>query len=321
MTDKRRAFTLIELLVVIAIIGVLIGLLLAGVQKARESAARIQCANNLKQIALAVHTYHDANGLLPINQYGDYDVGWNGTYNGPFENSYSWGWLSALLPYLEQDNVYNDGQIPNLPLNASNATGLKVNAFLCPGDVAYTLGPQPETTHYMRTGLLVGLTNYKGVQGSNWCWGDYANPGTNGTPCEGFDRGDGIFYPMDWERPKRLLDILDGCSNTLMIGEDVWSKDIATQGFTDVIYGGGFAWAHPVESTLTCAIPPNAKQADGTPYPASDWTNVHGFKSQHQGGVQFAYADGSVRFIRDTIPLGTYRALGTMAGGEAVTPP
>jgi hypothetical protein len=126
---------------------------------------------------------------------------------------------------------------------------------------------------------------------------------------------------MDWERRKNLSHIQDGTSNTLMIGEDIWSAGIATQGFADVIYGGGFAWAHPVEATLTCAIPPNAKSPSGGGYAFSDWSNVHGFKSRHPGGVQFACADGSVHFISDAIPLGLYRALGTMSGGEVASLP
>jgi prepilin-type N-terminal cleavage/methylation domain-containing protein len=311
---RRTGFTLIELLVVLAIIAILIGLLLPAVQKVREAANRMTCQNNLKQLALAVQGYHDAQGYLPINRYGDYD-NW-AAFGGPYENSASWSWLSCLLPHLEQDNLYLQGGIPATPLNQSAATAQVVRVFLCPSDHALGIGPQVESTHYLRTGLLVGLTNYKGVQGANWCWGDWANPGTNGNSCEGFWRGDGIFYPMDWERPKILSHIQDGTSNTLMIGEDVWSADIATHGYADVIYGGGFAWAHPVESTLTCAIPPNAKSPSGGAYPFWDWTDVHGFKSRHPGGVQFACADGSVHFINDALPLGLYRALATISGGE-----
>src|SRR5262245_7180156 len=104
-------FTLIELLVVIAIIAVLIGLLLPAVQKVREAAARMQCSNNLKQIALACHTYHDAFNLFPINRVGNYDQ--PNAFGGYDQNSMNWSWLSALLPYIEQDNIYKTGNIPN----------------------------------------------------------------------------------------------------------------------------------------------------------------------------------------------------------------
>lgn len=317
----RTGFTLIELMVVIAILAVLLGLLAGVFQQARAAANRVTCANNLRQLAQAAHLYHVVERQLPINRYGDYDVGWHGKYGGPFEDSVSWSWLSCLLPYIDQSAVHLDGDIPNQPLNRSRATGQMIKLFLCPADEMVRLGPQRESTHYLRTGMTVGLTNYKGVQGANWGWGDYVNPGSAGNDFEGFWHGDGICYPMDWQSPKRLNDIRDGAAQTLMIGEDIWNAQIASQGDALTIYGGGFAWAHPVESTLTCAIPPNARRPDGTPYPHSDWANIHGFKSHHRGGLQFAFADASVRFIPDRIPLGLYRAMATIDGGEDGTRP
>jgi len=312
---RRSAFTLIELLVVIAIIAILIGLLLPAVQKVRESAARTTCGNNLKQIALAANNYHALHQRLPINQYGDYTA--PNAYGGPYENSSSWSWLALILPFLEQENLYTTGGIPNTPLDQSSAPAVVVKTFLCPSDSAIIAGPQPEVSHYLRTGFLVGLTNYKGVQGGNFCWSPWVNPGANGCSCEPWASGDGIIYPMDWQLSLRLTDILDGTSNTFMIGEDIWRGDVPGPGR----YGKGFAWCHAVEACLTCAIPPNALQPDGNEFPSDDWINRHGFKSKHPGGLQFATADGSVRFISDSIPLGLYRALATRAGGEPVSVP
>jgi prepilin-type N-terminal cleavage/methylation domain-containing protein/prepilin-type processing-associated H-X9-DG protein len=310
---RRAAFTLIELLVVIAIIGVLVALLLPAVQAAREAARRAQCANHLRQITLAVHNFEGTHKQLPMNRYGDYDD--HVTWGGPYENSRSWSWLSAILPHLEQTNVYNLGNVPNRPLDASTILGTPVPTFWCPSDQISSLKVFPERTRYLRTGVPVGLTNYKGVQGANFCWGDWANGSTMGSDCEPWWKGDGIFYPMDWQKPKSLAKITDGTSNTLMVGEDIWNQTRAT--CSDPCYGLGFSWAHPVEANATAAIPLNARRPAATPYADNDWTGHNGFRSWHPGGGQFGLCDGSVRFVSNTIPLGIYRAAATISGHEA----
>lgn len=316
---RRSGFTLIELLVVIAIIAILIGLLLPAVQKVREAAARIKCANNLKQIGLAVHNYHDQHGKLPASQYGDYSD-WT-AFGGPYYTSRSWSFLALSLPFLEQDNLHRTGNIPASTLGTSPALSQPVNILLCPSDQMSSLRVFSERSRYSQTNFVVGLTSYKGVLGGNWNYGDYAN----GTPPfanagDGFWGANGLFSLDVWKAPIGLVAITDGTSNTYMVGEDVFTTEYANGNQP----GNGFAWAHSVEATLTCAIPPNTlRHANGTPINLTsedqrEWGTYHGFKSRHAGGVQFVLADGSTRFVRDSIPLGTYRAFASYKGGEVI---
>jgi prepilin-type processing-associated H-X9-DG protein len=149
------------------------------------------------------------------------------------------------------------------------------------------------------------------VSGSNWCWGDYPCAGTNGS-CDvfyqnGTGKGDGIFFRTDILFTLRIEHITDGTSNTFMIGEDIPSLS----SWCD--------WPYANHATGTCAIPPNINldKKYGVA-PAEHWPNTYSFRSRHPGGLQFAFADGSVRFISQTIPLATYRALSTIQGGESI---
>ncbi len=304
-------FTLIELLVVIAIIAILIALLLPAVQQAREAARRTQCRNNLKQIGLAVHNYADTNdGVFPINRYGDY--AYSAVWNYAYEDSQSWSWLASILPYVDASPLWHTGKIPISALKDSPVFPISLACYLCPSDVIG--GPRNERSHYLRTNPLVGMTNYKGVQGANFCWGDWANPGTGGHGCEPWENGDGILYPMNWAHVVRLRDVTDGLSNTTMVGEQTYDPN----GPGDMHYGIGFAWAHSVEACAIANFPINARRPNGTPYASGDWQGTNGFRSRHIGGAHFCLADGSVKFLGENMALGLYRALATIKGGEVV---
>lgn len=309
---RGGGFTLIELLVVIAVIAILIALLLPAVQQAREAARRTQCRNHLKQLGLAVHNYESTFSRFPISRYGDY--GYTAVWGYAFEDSRSWSWMASLLPYVDQTPLWNEGNIPGARLIDSPALGRSVALFNCPSDELAGSASRGETSHYLRTGAVVGLANYKGVMGANFCWGDWANPGTAGQSCEPWEQGDGLLYPMNWTRSMGWNRVPDGLSATLMIGESTYeARDPGPNR-----YGLGFSWAHSVEASATAALPINARHADGTPYAVGDWQGRNHFRSRHVGGAQFTVADGSVRFLSENMALGLLRALATIQGGEVV---
>jgi prepilin-type N-terminal cleavage/methylation domain-containing protein/prepilin-type processing-associated H-X9-DG protein len=316
-----HAFTLIELLVVIALIAVLIGLLVPAVQKVREAANRAQCGNNLKQIALACLDYESVNRSFPVNRYtynhvpDEYGQIGSTDPKAPYWNtgkySRTWSFLAVALPFLEQDALYRQGNIPKATLAGSGVAGTTVPTFLCPSDPGSGIGPQNENTIYTDD-LVVGLSSYKGVMGSNWLWGPFANPHQGAFCCPEWQwdwgdpwvSGDGMFPGSGYRCPRRIASVTDGTSNTFLVGEDYW----------DVNTDGGHSWAGSIGSSGSTAIPPNYQPGPG-------WTTMYGFRSRHSGGVQFAFVDGSVHFISDSIALGVYHALGTISGGEVASPP
>jgi prepilin-type N-terminal cleavage/methylation domain-containing protein/prepilin-type processing-associated H-X9-DG protein len=322
LPGHRLGFTLVELLVVIAIIAVLIGLLLPAVQKARESANRAWCANNLKQLALAAHTYHAANGSLPRDNLYSYDP-----------TQPNWSWLANLLPYLEQNDLYRAANIGGDPPNAINQSlpqiAQRVKVFLCPSDPDAWRGPRSYPSNFDMLDPVLGpltyeVTSYRANIGSNWdggppgsplwwgtdpqwCVADPSNPNPN-TTYDGCANGNGVIWETN--RPTRLTDISDGTSSTFMIGEAMTGKDYQN------------AWCHMDNAIATCAYPPNAKNpVTHMNYPPDQWWNRYAFTSGHTGGVQFAMADGSVVFIGDQIALDLFRALGTRALDEVAELP
>src|SRR5579884_1298736 len=308
---KRSGLTLIETLVVIAIIGTLVGLLLPAVMRVREAANRASCANNLKQLALAAQSYNDTCGRLPPGEIGPYQ--WrvpNQSFYGWGSSSYGWSWLSRILPFIEQDNLFQAGDIPNKTLTQSGIAANRIALFLCPSDTAYNAPPRTDAGDLI--GFPVGNTNYKGVSGANrgydssqnlWFPTLWKNPGANGS-YDGLNHGDGAMFRTDILQPRCMTDITDGLSNTFLIGEDV------------PVLNKWCSWPYATHAYGTCAIPPNAVQPNGEP--PYRWYNNHSFRSRHPGGLQFAFADGSVHFVTNAINLNLYRALATIQGGEVV---
>jgi prepilin-type N-terminal cleavage/methylation domain-containing protein/prepilin-type processing-associated H-X9-DG protein len=321
----RRAFTLIELLVVIAIIAVLIGLLLPAVQKVREAAARMKCSNNLKQLAIGVHNYHDANGRFPHN--GDPTAtGNNGCCN---QGQRQWSFFARMLPQIEQDNLFKTGlhTNPEVVMN-KNPEGLNIlktvlPVFRCPSDIT----PEVRTNVANWAPIPAASTSYKGVSGSHYTHAGAAHPQNNpyrndlglansdGLTVTGGlaagNCGNGIFCREDNKRRLTMNAITDGTSNTLMIGEDVG------------IMNDHNAWAYANGANGVTAIPLNIgekliRPANNVNVAPSHWPNVYSFRSMHSGGANFALADGSVRFVRDSINLTTYRNASTYAGGEVL---
>ncbi len=318
---SRSAFTLIELLVVIAIIAILIGLLLPAVQKVREAAARMSCSNNIKQIGIAVHSYHDVNSHYPDSAGAGYN------YNPTSPNC--WGWLARILPFVEQQNLYNSALISQgLPLNSSPAASLAapIKTFLCPSDLAINGLPRSDEANigssfnYGGPNVTVGQTNYKGVCGDNWGWGTYQYTDPNPTYSNnGLDSGNGIFYRTDGipgtgghgPLTMTLVSDADGTANTFLVGEDIPSMDVHCD------------WVFFNHVTGTCAIPLNSGMLPGQPgyNNSTDWPDLYSFRSRHTNGANFGMADGSVVFINQGIATNVYQGLSTWNDHEVVSLP
>ena len=305
------AFTLVELLVVIAIIGTLVALLLPAVQAAREAARRTQCANNFKQVGLALHNYHTAHSSFPVGMYDD-----RVTPNEPDMPGY-FSWSVYLLPYLEQQTVYDmfifgpyqpEGIFYFFPIQNERASSTPISAYLCPTD--------PQQPKFAAG--VGALTNMCGIADStNQVMGTYTV--TKKFPSE----ANGIFGANGY---CKIGEIEDGTSNTLIVGEVTGSN------------GQGNAWAgHPWSTANLLGLRDGINgpfTAVGGTYP--DWDppfySIYstGFASFHPGGCHFALADGSVTFISENIesgerpvgqPPSLLHALATRAGGEVGSAP
>lgn len=309
---RRQGFTLIELLVVIAIIAILIALLLPAVQQAREAARRTSCKNNLKNIALAMHNYHDTVNVFPFG----------------FDERETL-WTTMILPQIEQAPLYNtliwqEGGAGNWNSNGSPnevAAGTLINVFRCPSMAV------PE--HITNSGIPGRVPiSYRAVSGSNAVSDDLSTI-PSGHPAIALELQTGLNGMFFGCSSTRIRDITDGTSSTLMIGES----------FTDPTYvkdGQGMDfWQFGSPQTGGWDCRPGDR--GGTEYSeglgSAYWDintrvrdpSVHGvimeltFGSYHVGGAQFAMADGAVRFLSENLDRGVLRSLGSISGGEVVS--
>lgn len=355
MKKSQLGFTLVELLVVIAIIGILVGLLLPAVQAAREAARRMQCSNNLKQLGLSFHNYHDTYKAFPIQ----YRV--NSLPNSPRTQV---SWIYGVLPHLEQSNLFNtwdhnfswtggangfqndprNGPDPKNPLEGSNGWlfSLGLPFLQCPSDGSPASGGVAKGSRIINmTGaatrdLDIGITNYKGVLGANWSYGSIqvtSGSWGNSRFCGPFDTLTGAKrgqYPFRCPTgflgrgndgdgiPTKFSDLTDGTSNSLMIGESSFNQNALSAWFW---FNGVLATAaFPINRPAECTAGQGLARIAGWDACWRNWQNNQGFSSLHVGGAQFAFGDGSVHFLSENMDLAMYRNLATIQGGEVTGP-
>jgi prepilin-type N-terminal cleavage/methylation domain-containing protein/prepilin-type processing-associated H-X9-DG protein len=344
---RRHGFTLIELLVVIAIIAVLIALLLPAVQSAREAARRAQCVNNLKQIGLAMHNYHQSVGSFPPGSLAGGNNAPGGWWSGPW-----WPWAAYILPEMEMAPLYNSinfsahGQMTWASSTSGGCTSPEnstvylslINTFQCPTDDTLKL-----FTNLMWVSTIQINAGSPNFTGAPICyvanWGDQrtgnptfdqfaGDPLVNGQiqwGCGNTFRG--TFGDCSDGAVVTIAAVTDGTSNTFLIGEN------------SPYYNGSLLWTNGNGIYATTVIPLNWRtnlqdgqvDVDGTicsiaqlnsiqcPHCFRNQTYNYGFKSKHPGGANFAMADGSVRWVKQSISPRPYNALGSRAGGEVLS--
>jgi prepilin-type N-terminal cleavage/methylation domain-containing protein/prepilin-type processing-associated H-X9-DG protein len=335
----RQGFTLIELLVVIAIIGVLIALLLPAIQAAREAAHRAQCTNNLKQIGIALHNYHDRQGSFPIGvqTFSAHDI-------NCVEGQRGHSMFTAILSDMAGGSSYNSinfdyaaGSPTNPYTNQHggmiNSTGLlaHIGTYVCPSETSrqrpYILPGQSSNPY--------GWSSYAAVAGTGditrWWYGCASSP-------PGYDQEiepNGMFGKM---YSYRLAQDTDGTSNTAFVGEmcrfkgeqaqvlNTWTRALwfeVTPGPPEETRLQGYAYTVPRINANVLLPEPESLWNDSFTDWASDGVSQNfgqfGFRSQHPGGANFLFGDGSVRFLKQTIDLSTYHSIGTRDSGEVLS--
>ena len=292
----RKGFTLVELLVVIAIIGILVALLLPAVQMAREAARRTSCNNNLKQIGVGLHLYHDTFRQLPAGWLAqDPNTGQPHWWGEP-----GWGWASTVLPYLEQTALHEEKLHFGLPItHPLNAEGrvTPLDVYRCASDIGRD------------TFILHGDSGEPPIRGS-WsdielATGNYIGVFGTMDPHDVYVHGakpDGAFIH---QHGRRFADFLDGASQTFVVGERTSKRSYST--WVGMVSGGEHA---PARIVGVATFPPNS-ELDEEHY-------THNFSSLHPAGTQFLAADGSVKLVHESIDTQVYRALCTRAARDVV---
>ena len=313
-----RGFTLIELLVVIAIIAILIGLLLPAVQKVREAAARTKCVNNMKQLGLAIHGYHDVNNTFPsgrcVNPAPPYQAGQYTIYTWnvlPATTESTGGWIMRILPYFEQGNLPTPLQsltsTANIATQVNTIGGNRIPIIECPSD--------PRNGQLMTAyNPARAITSYCGVTGNDE-WTEYGYPGSNAR--------NGIFAVDSWYNdtvpPPKMTSVTDGLSNTTMVGERPPNTAMTWGSWRGSDFNS--LLANPNKETTIIG------QANGSACPSPAYfqddrvTNpcaaMH-YWSLHPGGGNWLLGDGSVRFLRYTLGVTTLPQMASINGGEVV---
>ena len=330
----RRGFTLIELLVVITIISVLCALLLPAVQRARDAARRTQCRNNLHQIGIALHNYHEAHQAFPIGANHSYTFGMN------YTNDLGQSFFVSILPFMEQQNLYKKldhnapGGVGNtqnpLNTNGGNFNGVTVKAFACPSSTMREL-----TLSQVNSPQGVAMPNYVGIAGAATA-GANVNPFAENT-YHGIMSSSGVLVP---NRSVRIAEITDGASNTMMVGEqsaysrasgsskvDLRSSNsaggwVGTTGRGVPGDGTWFCTHYQTWNVTTVRYPINFRDATNITSGGGGLSPLDGsnrpIQSVHDSGAHILLADGSVRFVQDTIDYNVLTNLANRNDGQEI---